>query len=214
MPFFFLQHFFAHPPRYPLSAREIPEGVVSFLKDVRAEGTLLNYPNTGGYLEWSLYPAVRIFMDMQVPFLFTDADFMAARGAFTDGQRLGQLIGRYRPTFISVPIDMTGFELIHPDYRVIFRHGSFYDNARSDRLDGAHNLHGVDPSHYMKTVSGLRSPVLLSRNYSSSDNGIPRAGLSMPPSRPRIRGKGATLTHSSSQSPSYVPTRSRTWAIS
>jgi hypothetical protein len=161
MPFLFLHHFFVHPPRYPLSAREIPEGVISFLKSMRAEGTLLNYPNTGGYLEWSLYPAVRIFMDMQVPFLFTDADFMAARGAFTDGQTLGHLIARYRPTFISAPIDMAGFrELIskHPEYRIIFFDDTevlYVERTQRPVLAREHGLRSVDP--FALYEHGLRS---------------------------------------------------------
>jgi hypothetical protein len=162
-PFVFLQDFFAHPPRCPLSAREIPEGVASFLKHVRAKGTLLNYPNAGGYLEWCLYPEVRIFMDMQVPFLFTNGDLMVAQGAFADGQMLKQVIAKYRPTFISVPIEMAGFPQSireHPDYRIIFFDDTevlYVERTQRPAMAHEYELRSVDP--FALYEKGLRSPV-------------------------------------------------------
>lgn len=151
MPFFFMRHFFANPPRYPLSARELPEGVATFLKGVHTTGTVLNHPNTGGYLEWALYPRLRIFMDMQVPFLFTDADFGAARGAYTDRGILQGLILQYRPTFITVPIDMEGFKAMveeHPQYRLVFFDDAevlYVDSAQQRVLAETHEIRSIDP---------------------------------------------------------------------
>ncbi len=135
MPFFFMHSFFSHPPRYPVSARELPEGVSLFLKRVNATGSILNYPNTGGYLEWELYPGCKIFMDMQVPFLFTAEDFETARGAYTDQRVLREVITRYRPVFITTPIEMAGFRALiadHPQYRLIF-----FDDAEVLYVDGS-----------------------------------------------------------------------------
>ncbi|MBP1731311.1 MAG: hypothetical protein H6Q55_1740, partial [Deltaproteobacteria bacterium] len=99
----------------------------------------------------------------QVPFLFTDADFMAARGAFTDGQTLGHLIARYRPAFISVSIDMAGFrELIkkHPDYTIVFFDDTevlYVERTQRPALAREYGLRSVDP--FALHEHGLRSPV-------------------------------------------------------
>jgi hypothetical protein len=151
MPFFFMRQFFANPPRYPLSARELPEGVATFLKGAHATGAILNHPNTGGYLEWALHPDYRIFMDMQVPFLFTDADFRAARDAYTDTRVLQGLILQYKPPFITVPIDMEGFKAMieeHPQYRIIFFDDAevlYVDSAQQRVLAEAYEIRSIDP---------------------------------------------------------------------
>jgi hypothetical protein len=151
MPFFFMRQFFANPPRYPLSARELPEGVATFLKGAHATGAILNHPNTGGYLEWALHPDYRIFMDMQVPFLFTDADFRAARDAYTDTRVLQGLILQYKPPFITGPIDMEGFKAMieeHPQYRIIFFDDAevlYVDSAQQRVLAEAYEIRSIDP---------------------------------------------------------------------
>jgi tetratricopeptide (TPR) repeat protein len=151
MPFFFMRYFFANPPRYPLSARELPEGVATFLKRAHATGFILNHPNTGGYLEWDLGPDYKIFMDMQVPFLFTDADFRAARDAYTDRRVLQGLIVQYKPPFITVPIDMEGFKAMieeHPQYRIIFFDDAevlYVDSSQHPVLAEAHEIRTLDP---------------------------------------------------------------------
>ncbi|MGD0233031.1 MAG: hypothetical protein ABSC55_00675 [Syntrophorhabdales bacterium] len=135
MPFFFMHWFFSYTPRYPVSARQLPEGVALFLKRVDGAGSVLNYPDTGGYLEWELYPRCKIFMDMQVPFLFTAEDFRTARSAFTDQGTLREVISRYRPVFITVPIEMDGFKALiagHPQYRLLF-----FDDAEVLYVDGS-----------------------------------------------------------------------------
>jgi tetratricopeptide (TPR) repeat protein len=135
MPFFFMHWFFSYTPRYPVSARQLPEGVALFLKRVDGAGSVLNYPDTGGYLEWELYPRCKIFMDMQVPFLFTAEDFRTARSAFTDQGTLREVISRYRPVFITVPIEMDGFKALiagHAQYRLLF-----FDDAEVLYVDGS-----------------------------------------------------------------------------
>jgi len=151
MPFFFMRYFSANPPRYPLSARELPEGVTTFLKGAHTTGFILNYPNTGGYLEWALHPDYKVFMDMQVPFLFTDADFRAARGAYTDRRVLQDLILQYRPPFITVPIDMEGFKPMieeHPQYRMVFFDDAevlYVDSSQRRVLAEANEIRTLDP---------------------------------------------------------------------
>ncbi len=106
MPVAFLGKGFERRSRYPLSARYLPEGVAAFLTTVDVGGTVLNEPNFGGYLRWALYPRYKIFIDLEGPMYFTNADFYQAINAFADKGVLGSLIDQYRPTFIAGP--MTG----------------------------------------------------------------------------------------------------------
>ena len=151
MPFFFMHYFFSNPPRYPLSARELPEGVTLFLKRVNGAGSILNHPNTGGYLEWKLYPRCKIFMDMQVPFLFTAEDFEIARKAYTDRHTLREVISRYRPACITVPIEMEGFKALiagHPQYHLLFFDDVevlYADGSQEAALASEYDIKSIDP---------------------------------------------------------------------
>jgi hypothetical protein len=164
MPFFFMHSFFSHPPRYPLSARELPEGVTLFLKRVNGTGSILNHPNTGGYLEWELYPRCKIFMDMQVPFLFTESDFGTVRGAYSDGRVLREVITRYRPVFITVPVEMKEYKALiagHPQYRLIFFDDAevlYADGSQESALASQYEIKTIDPfslySEAVRSASG------------------------------------------------------------
>lgn len=119
----FLKNFFSNPPRYPFSTKILPQGVVTFLNRIPAGGSVLNHPNNGGYLQWMLYPRYKIFLDMEVPFLFKDEDFFLARNVFSDEEILRKVLLKYVPSFITVPIGQKGFkELIrkYPDYAMVF----------------------------------------------------------------------------------------------
>jgi hypothetical protein len=106
---------FAEHPAYPFSHRGLPHGVVRFLNTIRVGGTVLNHPNTGGYLQWALDPSYKIFVDMEVPFLFHDEDIYFVRHAFTDPRTLGRLLSAYHPSFVTVPREFDTFpELIKP----------------------------------------------------------------------------------------------------
>jgi tetratricopeptide (TPR) repeat protein len=169
MPFFFMHYFFSHPPRYPVSARELPEGVTQFLKRVDGAGPVLNYPDTEGYLEWELYPRCKIFMDMEVPFLFTAEDFRTARSAYTDQGTLREVISRYRPVFITVPIETEGFKALiadHPQYRLVFFDDAevlYVDGSQEPALALRYEIKTIDPfSLYSEPVVGSASdrPIL------------------------------------------------------
>jgi len=123
MPFIFLKNLFANQSRYPFSQRNLPHGVSIFLNKIEASGSILNYPNNGGYLQWMLYPKYKIFMDMEVPFLFKDEDFYTAVNAFFNDEVLRKFLSKYDPSFITVPASNIVFkELIkkYPDYIVVF----------------------------------------------------------------------------------------------
>jgi len=114
---------FSNRPRYPFSHRDLPQGVVTFLHSLNVGGTVLNHPNNGGYLQWMLYPTYRIFMDMEVPFLFTDEDAYLAQQMFADETVLRKVLSRYSPSFIVVPNTSREFPKLiksFPQYVLVF----------------------------------------------------------------------------------------------
>jgi tetratricopeptide (TPR) repeat protein len=151
MPFLFMHYFFYDRPRYPVSARDLPEGVALFLKRVNGSGSVMNYPDTGGYYEWELYPRYKIFMDLQVPFLFPAEDFETARNVYVDQRALRKVITRYRPDFIAVPISMQGFKTLiadHPQYHLIFfddAEALYGDSSRKPDLISRNEIRSLDP---------------------------------------------------------------------
>lgn len=123
LPYPYLRNTFGDPPKFPLSPRNLPQGISTFLNRVPVGGTVFNHPDRGGFLQWTLYPKYRIFMDLEVPFLFTDEDLYSATSAFSNEEVLRNVIARYDPAFIAAPIRITLFkEIIKkiPEYRLIF----------------------------------------------------------------------------------------------
>ncbi|MBF0319481.1 MAG: hypothetical protein HQL01_06745 [Nitrospirae bacterium] len=110
----------------PVLARDLPHGIVSFLKHTSNQGgtRLMNHPNYGGYLQWELYPRYKIAIDMEVPFLFSDFDFYNVLMAYNDEVVLRKFIARYRPSYISVPLSQgAAFKAIIakiPEYKIVF----------------------------------------------------------------------------------------------
>lgn len=123
LPLILLINQFQNKPKFPLSPVNLPTGITNFLKNLPITGSLLNHPNNGGYLIWELYPQYKIFMDMEVPFLFTDEDFFMAANAFSDEEVLRKIISKYSPSFIIVPQNKKDFKALikkFPDYIPIF----------------------------------------------------------------------------------------------
>ncbi len=123
MPLKFLKNLFPQQTKYPVSERGLPAGVAAFLKRLDVGGSILNDPNNGGYLQWELYPKYKIFMDMEVPLLFTDEDFYIAMNSFANVEVLRKVISKYNPSFIIVPnINIAFKEIIKrfPDYILVF----------------------------------------------------------------------------------------------
>jgi len=123
LPILCFRNYLGNQPKYPLSPKALPEGIVTFLKRLPAKGNIFNHPNTGGYLQWMLYPKYKIFMDMEVPFLFKDEDMFIVNNALSDENILKKILLRYDPEFIMVPIGKKEFkELIKkfPDYIMVF----------------------------------------------------------------------------------------------
>ncbi|MBF0487185.1 MAG: hypothetical protein HQK98_03405 [Nitrospirae bacterium] len=101
----------------------IPWGVAQFLLGLDAGGNIVNEPNYGGYMKWMLYPKYKIFMDMQVPNLFTDVDVYAGFNVFKEDIVLKKIIEKYNPDFFSVPFKYRVFSNLikrYPNYTAIF----------------------------------------------------------------------------------------------
>jgi Tfp pilus assembly protein PilF len=109
---------------YPLTLQNVPHGAVHFMDSVDAPGTVLNPPNFGGYLLWTLPPkSYRIAADMETPFLFLDEDIFQVTSAFYDAAALRHFLERYQPTWIAAAKRAKGFPGLiaaHPDYRMVF----------------------------------------------------------------------------------------------
>ncbi len=149
LPPVWLKSFFIHPPKFPFSEQRLPTGVTAFLNRISVGGTVLNHPNKGGYLQWMLYPNYQIFMDMEVPFLFTDEDFLIAHNAFSNEEVFKKIILKYRPSFISVPITEGKFKEIiekYPDYKLVF-----FDHAEVLYADSK-QLSGIAAKYAIKDV--------------------------------------------------------------
>lgn len=122
-PIVVLASYYKNPPSYPFSTNRLPQGIITFLNKIPAQGKVLNHPNLGGYLQWTLYPQYKIFMDMQVPYVFKDEDLHAAVLAFTNAEVLSMLIAQYEPTFIMPYLlnrDIRQGIEKYPQYKLVF----------------------------------------------------------------------------------------------
>ncbi len=136
LPLLWLNDFFGNKPKFPFSPSQLPQGIVAFLNRIPAGGSILNHPNKGGYLQWMINPRYKIFMDMEVPFLFADEDFFTAHHAFGNEEVLKKILWQYDPSFITVAIVSERFKGIidkFPDYELIF-----FDHAEVLYLNKSH----------------------------------------------------------------------------
>jgi len=114
---------YQNKPKYPFSERALPAGIARFLNHINAEGFVLNNPNYGGYLQWMIYPKYKIFMDMEVPFLFTNEDMLVASKMYIDKDYFLNIISRYDPSFVMASHTNKGFKDIikmFPYYKPVF----------------------------------------------------------------------------------------------
>ncbi|MEK7745100.1 MAG: hypothetical protein AAB576_00350, partial [Elusimicrobiota bacterium] len=110
-------------PAYPWSRRYLPQGVAAFLDRVPPGAKILNFPVTGAYLSWTLYPRHRIASDLNVWHAFTPKDLLDIRSAFASPEGLGRMVGRYQPDFISAPLEGRHIPALlsrFPDYSLVF----------------------------------------------------------------------------------------------
>jgi tetratricopeptide (TPR) repeat protein len=164
-PFVFLWHRLPEREQsYPLSLKNLPHGIVSFLNGVEAEGRVMNNPNVGGYLQWALEPRYKIFMDLEIPFLFADEDMYEVASAFFDPHALARFLDRYHPTWIAATLASGAFPALiaaHPAYVAVFfdDQGVLYvDRGRYGGIAERHALAHVDPWTLGRTRFSALSP--------------------------------------------------------
>ena len=156
MPIRFISSFLHAPSRYPFSHDRLPVGVATFLRYLNVGGFVLNDPNTGGYLQWMLYPRYKIFMDMEIPLLFTDEDFHMAGQMFVDERVLKTILDRYDPSFITVSNQSSRFKTViqkFPDYVLVFfddREVLYLNRRHHPELAEAYELKEVDPFRLLR----------------------------------------------------------------
>ena len=142
---------FSGRPAYPISSDGLPQGVAAFLNRVDVGGRILNHPDRGGYLQWRLYSRYAIFMDMEVPFLFTDEDMYRAVNVFSNEETLRETLSTYHPEFISVPNTTKDFPRLiqkFPDYVMVFFDDAevlYLNQRRESSLAERYRLTGIDP---------------------------------------------------------------------
>lgn len=136
---------------YPVSLADLPHGIASFLDQVEASGKVMNNPNHGAYLLWTLYPRYRIHMDLEVAFLFDADDMFELATAFYDGEALRKFLARYDPEFIAAPIAARGFPALiaeHPEYALVFFDDTavlYADRERYPEIAERYGLDVLDP---------------------------------------------------------------------
>ncbi|MBF0515963.1 MAG: hypothetical protein HQK97_02430 [Nitrospirae bacterium] len=135
----------------PVLARQLPHGVVSFLKHVKAmpgNGRVMNHPNSGGYLQWELYPRYKIAMDMEAPFLFSDFDFYNIHMSYQDETVFRKFAARYRPSYITVPRQYGAFKEIiakFPEYQPVFFDDAEVLYSRQPDVVSLYSIKAVNP---------------------------------------------------------------------
>ncbi|MCI5123067.1 MAG: hypothetical protein D3925_00970 [Candidatus Electrothrix sp. AR5] len=92
----------SNQPKFPFSTKKLPVGVATFLNHININGRIFNNANTGGYLQWALGPNYDIYMDMEVPFLFTDKDFFIGKHALSNNATFSKVINHYQPDFLTI----------------------------------------------------------------------------------------------------------------
>jgi tetratricopeptide (TPR) repeat protein len=151
VPFLALRESFRIQARYPVTYRLLPRGIATVLNRWDVGGNVLSHPNTAGYLRWELKPKYRIYMDLEVPFLFTDEDFFLGANAFTDPIVLKKLVDEYHPPFIASPLVHGGFQDVirnFPQYRPVFLDDVdvlFADAAQNPTLVERNELKELNP---------------------------------------------------------------------
>ena len=65
----------------------------------------MNDPTVGGYLGWQLGPEYRIYMDMQVPFLFTEKDIFMGINALQNENSFRRFASKFQLDYIAAPAE-------------------------------------------------------------------------------------------------------------
>ncbi|MBU3935877.1 hypothetical protein KJ909_04330, partial [Patescibacteria group bacterium] len=154
IPFLMYGAQFKNRPEYPFTQLNLPVGVVKFLNERNAGGSILNDPNTGGYLQWALNRKYKIYMDMGLA-IFNDRDFAYVNNALSDENTFRSFIGKYDPSFISVALKRSYFPNFirqFKDFRLVFFDDTeaLYVNAKHFKhIAESYELKHIDPFQYI-----------------------------------------------------------------
>jgi len=136
---------------FPFPSASLPSGTAHFLRTAGEGGKVLHHPNGGGFLQWELHPRYRIFMDMEVPFLFRDEDMVLAIAAQENPAALNRLIVRYAPEYVLVSHWEPGFGALvaaRQDYAAVFMDDAsvlFAHRAGAAGVVGRHEFKALAP---------------------------------------------------------------------
>jgi tetratricopeptide (TPR) repeat protein len=145
---------FKNRPEYPFTQVNLPVGVVKFLNEMNAGGSILNEPNSGGYHQWALNKTYKIYMDMELA-IFNDRDFAYVNNALFDENTFRSFIGKYDPSFISVSLKRSYFPNFirqFKDFRLVFFDDTeaLYVNAKHFKhIAESYELKHIDPFQYI-----------------------------------------------------------------
>ena len=152
LPLIHLHDLYGNRGKFPLAHDGLPEGIAAFLKQVDAGGKVLNDPATGGYMAWALGQRYRIYMDMQVPFPFTDEDMFRGLNAGFTPEGFTGMVSRYRPDFVALPLVSPvnqAISKIASNYVMVFfddREALYVDSNRHPRVAEEYHLQVLNPA--------------------------------------------------------------------
>ena len=96
---------------YPFEPSGLPIGVVNFIRGEHLAGNLLTPPGEAGYVQWALYPEIRIYIDMEFP-PFTAEDYLRLSSAYRSVKGFHELDSHYKFDYVSVARDWKQFRSV------------------------------------------------------------------------------------------------------
>jgi tetratricopeptide (TPR) repeat protein len=135
---------------YPFDPQGLPVGITEFMAQEGLQGNFLTPPSEAGYVQWRLYPDVRIFMDMEFP-PFTAEDFLRLASAYRSADGFRLLDQQYRFDFVSVARSSGTFKKVAEelgDLKPIWFDDAqvlFVNTKRRPELAQRHALEAIDP---------------------------------------------------------------------
>ena len=153
--FLLLFNFFNAKAKYPFSESNFPRGVTAFLNNINTGGSILNWPDYGGYLQWELSPKYKIAMDLQMV-LFGDEDYFKILSALNTKDGLDFFRTRYNPEYIIAYRNNKNFKDMikdFPAYKSVFfdsEHVLYANIELLPELVKQHELRIIDPYNIME----------------------------------------------------------------
>jgi len=164
---------FKYRPEYPFTQSNLPAGVAKFLNSIDAHGSVMNEPNTGGYMQWALDSKYKIYMDMQLA-VFNDRDFAFVHNALHDSNTFRLFVRKYNPSFLSVSLNRPYFKEIiemNDQFVPIFFDSTellYVNKLHYKKLADDYELKAIDPFSYMEIKYEDQSAKKLSQMFTEA----------------------------------------------